>query len=180
MNNGDGYESRLWEVLTKERLVDLSQFHRDGLFDEVPLYSRESDVNFLSHEPRSRVDQILIDFALKFLKAVISYEEHRSPYFAAITVWPAAEGDRLVPQIFVWSGPVRELRKKLVLATPKSPFAKRIQQIVRGKHAKNGFAVLEDTATDSDETRVFISLARPPYHRFIPLSGFVKATARAK
>ena len=47
MNNGESYESKLWAVLTKEGLVDLSQFHARDVFDEVPLYSRDSDVDFL-------------------------------------------------------------------------------------------------------------------------------------
>ena len=34
-------------MLTKEGLVDLSQFHAADVFDEVPLYSRDSDVDFL-------------------------------------------------------------------------------------------------------------------------------------
>ena len=47
MNNGNNYESRLWGLLEEEKLADLSQFHQRGFFDEVPLYSREADIDFL-------------------------------------------------------------------------------------------------------------------------------------
>jgi len=41
------YESKFWKILEKEGLADLSQFHRFGFFDEVPFYSRHSQVSFL-------------------------------------------------------------------------------------------------------------------------------------
>src|SRR5947209_473582 len=85
MNNGDDDESKLWAVLTKEHLVDLSQFHKRRFFDEVPLYSRDSDIDFLAGYTNERANRILLGFALKFLKSVVSYEEHHAPYFAAIT-----------------------------------------------------------------------------------------------
>ena len=84
MIDTDNYESRLWRLLEKGKLADLSQFHRPGFFDEVPLYSRESDVDFLPDDETA--NEVLLGFALKFLKSVIAYEQHRSGYFAAITV----------------------------------------------------------------------------------------------
>ena len=87
MNNGNDYESKLWAVLAREHLVDLSQFHKRHFVDEVPLFSRESDIEFLSEYGTKRANSLLLNFALKFLKAVVSYEDHRSTYFAAITIW---------------------------------------------------------------------------------------------
>src|SRR5260221_315470 len=101
MSNSEYYESKLWAVLTKEQLVDLSQFHRSGFFDEVPLFSRESDIDFLSAHPSHEANRILLGFALKFLKSVVSYEEHRSQFVAAVTVWEPAEDDRVIPNLFV-------------------------------------------------------------------------------
>src|SRR5262245_39824865 len=77
MNKGENYESKFWAILTKEHLVDLSQFHKGNFFDEVPLFSRESDIEFLFVYPIHEINSILLRFALKFLKAVVSYEEHR-------------------------------------------------------------------------------------------------------
>ena len=38
MNNIANYESKFWDILAKEHLVDLSQFHKSRFFDEVPLF----------------------------------------------------------------------------------------------------------------------------------------------
>src|SRR5438128_6904528 len=65
------YESKFWKILEKEGLADLSQFHRFGFFDEVPFYSRLSQVSFLRGLSRDGADRVLLEFALKFLKALI-------------------------------------------------------------------------------------------------------------
>jgi hypothetical protein len=174
MTNGSDYESQLWHVLAKEHLVDLSQFHKNDFFDEIPLFSRDSDIGFLSAYPTQGVNNILLRFALKFLKSVVSYEEHRTQYFAAITVWSPLEGDPLVPNLFVWSGPARALRSKLLLEAPTTSFARRIKQLVSQLHARNGFEVLQDTRTDTSDVRVFISLSRPPYKTFVSLQDLQK------
>lgn len=177
------YESRLWEILAKERLVDLSQFHRSHFFDEVPLISRDSDLDFLSDLPQEEADGILLGFALKFLKAVVSYEEHRARFVAAITVWGPGEGDRMIPNLFVWSGPARDLRSRLVLEPPTAPFARKVKRMVPHRHGKlpyQGFEVLQDTATEPGEVRVFISFAQPPYRAFVPLREFTGAKVGAR
>jgi len=169
MSNSENYESKLWAVLAKEQLVDLSQFHRSGFFDEVPLFSRESDIDFLSDRPNHEANGILLGFALKFLRSVVSYEEHRSQFVAAITVRGSAEDDRVIPSLFVWSGSVHKLRSRLALGPPTTPFAKKIKQMVSHRHTHDGFEVLQDTTTEPSETRVFISFAQPPYRSFVPL-----------
>src|SRR5205823_11648134 len=122
MTDSNHNESRLWKVLEKEGLVDLAQFHKPHLCDEVPLYSRLADISFLSKLDREEASAVLLRFGLKFLKAVISYEEHRTPYFAAITVWSSAEGDPVVPNLFVWFDSVSKLYDKLTLNAAKSGF----------------------------------------------------------
>jgi hypothetical protein len=150
----------------------LSQFHRSNFFDEVPFLSRESDIEFLSAHPSHEADSILLGFALKYLKSVVCYEEHRAQFVAAITVWSSAESDRLIPNLFVWSGSVQRLRSKLVLGLPTTAFAKKIKQMVSQRHARNGFEVRQDTTTDPGEIRVFISFSQPPYRGFVPLHEF--------
>ena len=76
MSHTNNYESRLWRLLEAEKLSDLSQFHQRGFFEEVPLIAREADIDFLP-QGKDRARQILVRFALKFLKSVIAYEEHR-------------------------------------------------------------------------------------------------------
>ena len=135
----------------------------------MPLYSRDSDVDFLFADPLQDGNGFLLRFALKFLKAVISYEEHHAQFLAAITLWSTPEGDRLVPYLFVCRRPLRTLRSKLVLEPPKSLFAKSIKKMIPQVHGRHEFEVFQDTVTDPSSTRVLISLVSPPYRGFVPL-----------
>jgi hypothetical protein len=162
MNNHN--ETRLWRLLEKEKLTDLSQFHEDGSFDEVPLFSRESDIEFLRREDDG-ASEVLLRFALKFLKSVIAYEEHPTGYFAAITVW-SLPTDPLVPNLFVWCGDVRDLKEKLGLDAATTSFAKQIKKLVPKLGLGEKFEIREDTSTIPDATRVFIAPERPTYHGF--------------
>jgi hypothetical protein len=181
MRSENNLESKLWAVLAREHLVDLSQFHKNKFFDEIPLYSRDSDTDFLSGYTTSEADKVLLDFSLKFLRSVVSYQEHRTGYFAAITVWPPAEGSRLVPNLFVWCGSARALqRTHLALEAPRTPFAKTIKRLALGRSHGTGFEVLEDTTTDPNESRVFISFAQPPYTGFISMTDLVRTRAQAR
>ncbi len=174
MNNIANYESEFWDILAKEHLVDLSQFHKSPFFDEVPLFSRESDIAFLSKYPEDEAGVILLRFALKFLNSVVSYEEHRAAYFAAITVWNYSETDPFIPNLFVCSGCIPRL-KKLVLNEATTQFGKRIKRLVSRLGLRARFEVLEDNSTNRDMQRVFISQYVKPYPSFVPLAYFRKA-----
>jgi hypothetical protein len=174
MNNSNSYESEFWKILTKEHLVDLSQFHKAHFFDEVPLFSRESDIAFLSEYPTDRANAILLRFALKYLKSVVSYEEHRTAYFAAITVWSDSASDPFIPNLFVWSGPIQPLERKLILGEATSPLGRKIKGLVSKLGLRNRFEVLEDTSATHGMSHVFISQSELPYEGFVPLGKFRK------
>ena len=160
----------MWNLLEKENLADLSQFHRPGFVDEVPLYSRASDVRFLPDDaPRGQQDSL--QFALKFLNAIIAYEEHRTGYFAAITLSDLSS-HLLVPNLFVWCGPIRQLKRKLALDHLGSRFGKQIKKTVRDLRLSESLEVLEESATIPKITRVFIAPAQAPYRGFAALSAF--------
>lgn len=172
MENND-YEMRFWKVLERDHLADLSQFHKPESFDEVPLFSRERDIEFLPSD-KDKANQIVLRFALKFLRAVVAYDEDRLAYFAAITLWSHAS-DPLMPYLFAWSGDALKLKKELSLAPPTTSFAKKIRKLLAKVDLTGAFALSEDTATLSGETRVFIAPERPPYRGFVPLSAFHKS-----
>jgi hypothetical protein len=180
MNNDDNIESNFWKVLTKDRLVDLSQYHKVPFFDEVPLFARESDLAFLSQYTNEQANTSLLRFALKFLQSVVSYEEHRTAFLAAITVWSFSEPDRLIPNLFVWSGPIRRLEKSLVLDETTTPFGKKIKSQVSKLDRRDRFEVLEDRTGTPGSSRVFISYSEPPYPCFVPLGTFTKAVSHLK
>ncbi len=176
MSEANNYESQLWRLLEEKNLADLSQFHQRGFFDEVPLYSRASDVDFLPAD-ENEANQVLLGFALKFLKSVIAYEPHRTGYIAAITVWDFSDSP-LVPNLFVWCGPLRELRERLALRAVATPFGKHLKKLVPTLNVGNHLKILEGSSTETDTTRVFIAPAQPPYRGFVTLDSF-RRRARA-
>ncbi|HEV2949178.1 MAG TPA: hypothetical protein VGX70_17520 [Gemmataceae bacterium] len=169
------YETRFWKILQDEGLADLSQFHRLGFFDEVPFYSRLSQVSFLRGLGRDRADSILLEFALKFLKALIWYETPEWPFLATITVWNDPEEEPIVPNLFVCSGKLKEqLGKGLQLHEPKKAASKRIRGLVKRLDLVESIEVLEESSTLPDKTRCFIGYMVPPYPNIVPLHTFEK------
>jgi hypothetical protein len=65
MNNFNKYDSIFWDILKRERLVDFSQFHKSGFFDEVPLFSRKSDLEFLAELGSDQANSVLLNFAFR-------------------------------------------------------------------------------------------------------------------
>ena len=172
--NGE-YESKLWKILEKEGLADLSQFHRLGFFEAVPIYSRAADVAFLRQLTRDGADCILLEFALKFLKALIWYETPSWPFLASITVWNDSEEELIVPHLFVCSGKIKELiGERLELHQPKKAAVKRIRTLMKRLHLVDSLEVLEDSSTLEDMTRSFVGYMVPPYPNIVPLHFFEK------
>ena len=171
-------ESRLWKLLEKRKLADLSQFHRPGFFDEVPLYSRESDVDFLPDD-KNEANEILLRFALKYLKSVVAYEQHRTGYFAAVTVWSFADA-LVVPNLFVWCDALRGLEEKLELQAVTTPFGRRVKKMLPKRSIGYEFEVQEDAVTLPETTRVFVALAQPQYPGFATLDRFSRPVKVSK
>jgi len=166
MKNGD-YESLLWKLLEKEQLADLSQFHKPHFYDEVPLYSRNADIAFLSDCTNAKANAILLGFSLKFLNSVIAYEEHPAAFFAAITIRNGSPADRIVPNLFVWSGSISRLKDKLTLETATSAFGRKIERQLSKLHLLDHFGVREESANVPDLARVFIAPLHAPYPNFV-------------
>lgn len=176
MNPPNHDESRLWRLLEEKGLADLSQFHRRGFFDEIPLYTRRSEVDFLPSD-EGEANAILLRFALKFLRAVVAYEPHRTGYFAAVTIWGFADV-RLVPNLFVWCDGPRMSATMPVLKSVRTPFGKQIKKLIPRRNPGDSFEVLEETSTVPDAVRVFVAPAEPPYPGFVTLERF-RGPARA-
>ena len=175
MISSNNVESRLWHLLEKEKLADLSQFHRPGHFDEVPLYSRDSDVAFLTKD----ADLVLLRFSLKFLRAVVAYQEHRRGYVAAITLRKDV-GEHLVPHLFFACEDVRPIQERLVLQCPVTSFGKRTKKLIERCDLGVPFDVFEESVNSGEENRVFISLALPTYLGFATLEHFCRPAVAVK
>jgi len=162
MKTETSFESQLWGVLAEERLTDLSQFHRRGFFDEVPLYSRISQVAFLKKGGAAKANRMLLAFGLKFLNALLAYDHPRWPFLAALTVWDDTDDGLIVPNVFVCSGEMRPLDDLLVLHQPAGAFAKMMMKLLMRVDRAGEFLALEDNVTLSEAARVFIGRTAIP------------------
>ena len=180
MKKNSDHESAFWAILEKGRLADLSQFHRPHLVEEVPLYTRLSDIAFLSDLSHDEINETLLAFSLKFLNTVISYENHKSHYVAAITIWNFSDEDRIVPNLFIASGFTQKLHDILILSRIKSSFGKGIKRLLTRLHLPNAVDLFEDSATSTEMARVFLSPLVPPYKGFVPLAKFLKPAGYSK
>jgi hypothetical protein len=170
MNNGAAYDSLFWKLLEKEKLGDLSQFHRPHFIEEVPLYARFSDISFLKDHSTLEGNKVLLAFSLKYLRSVIAFETHRAPYFAAITIWGGSASEPLVPNLFVWSGSTSKLADMLSLTPARTPFGQWIKRMVSRLGLQEPHQVFEDTSTCPELPRVFIGPSKRPYPSFVTLS----------
>ena len=179
MNNA--FDARLWDLLEKRKLANLSQYHQRGFVDEVPLYTRRSDLDFLADHDSA--NEVLLRFALRFLQSVIAFEQHRNGYFAGITLWhfPNDQPDGLlVPCLFAWCGPIRALKRKLALREVGEAFSKRIRKLVAKLRLPEPFSIGEDAEPAPGATRVFIAPAVQPYPGFATLDRFRPSTLHSK
>jgi hypothetical protein len=174
------YDSALWKTLEKNRVADLSQYHATPMFEEVPLYSRLSDISFLSDLLTDEANQILLEFSLKFLSSIVAYQSHRTPYLAAISVWNFSTDDPIVPNVFVWSGPAQKLRDALTLGKAKSSFARKIKRLAAHHQLHDAIEIFEESPVSNEMPRVFLGPSAPPYKSFLPLATLLAPTGSEK
>ncbi len=138
-----------------------SSFADPDFFDEVPLYARYKEVDFLKQY--GDVNSLLIELSLDYLERVASEPctgSHRR--FVAITVISDDESEYIVPSIFVCNRDVLTRLKELHLSSPSKGFGKRIEALVKKAKRHTLFCVLEDRSSVPDDVRVFISYKSPP------------------
>jgi hypothetical protein len=149
-------------VLADQHLTDaVSTFADPRFFDEVPLYSRYKQVEFLRRY--GDVDLLLIEFAIDYLKqATSAIAPGKAQRFVAITVIRDADDEYIVPYIFVCNSNVKSRLKKLRLSTPFSILGKQIKTLLKKAKLTADFSVFEDRSTVPDDVRIFISYKSPP------------------
>lgn len=155
-------------VLAHEGLDDASAFIQADFFDEIPLYSRYAQIEPLIG-PSESSDEVLLALAIEYLEEVASHvsppnEVQTRPahdLLLAITVWDG-DDDYIVPNLFVCHGQVRERLQKLDLREPRSPFGRKIADLVRQLDSTRRLLVLEDTDTVPGDVREFIGYGASP------------------
>jgi len=149
-------------VLKAEQLEDIPPGFRDPtFFDEVPLYSRYEQVDFLKHH--GEVDRLLLELSLDYLKRVRSeLPATTSKRFLALTIVRDDDNECIVPCIFVCNSNAKRRMKDLRLSVPSKGLGKHVQSLMRKTEHSQDYSVLEDRSTFPDEVRVFVSYKTPP------------------
>jgi hypothetical protein len=166
-----------FEILLRARqLADpVSSFSIPDFFDEVPLYARYAEVEFL--KKFGNVDLLLVKLALDYLERVTSASRHsKARRFAAITVINDDEDEFIVPSVFVCNGSVSTRLRELHLSLPSKGLGKRIEALVKDAKLNGCYCVLEDRDTIPGDVRVFIG-HKSPLPGFVSPKLFVKGKA---
>ncbi len=159
-------------VLRQQHIEDAaSTFADPNFFDEIPLYSRYQQVDFL--KKYGDVDLLLIELSLDYLRRVTSEIKcGKTKRLVAITIISDADDQYIVPYIFVCNGKVKAQLKELHLSPASEGLGKRIEALVRKAKLQSTFSSFEDRATVPDDVRVFVSFESPP-EGIVNLKSFV-------
>jgi hypothetical protein len=149
-------------VLKAEQLADFPSSFRDPVFfDEVPLYSRYEQVDFLKQY--GEVDRLLLELSLEYLQRVRSeWATNKPKRFIAVTIVRDDVNEYIVPSIFICNSNARKRLKDLHLSPPSKGLGKHVQILMQNTEHPQDYRVLEDRSTVSDDVRVFISYKAPP------------------
>jgi hypothetical protein len=165
--------SGFYKVLKAEGLEDLSQFCKHEFCDEVPLYSRYTQVASLDDLELEEANPVLLDLGLNFLENIVKKSSPEHPFFAALTVWEEEGDEPIVPRIFICNKEPKGQLKQLVLHRPSTAFSKKIRKLLMEITPAGKYQVFEDDETLPDKARVFIGQRRPPYPAFVILRSFL-------
>jgi len=171
-------KKRFDALLEKQHLADIvSSFGDADFFDEIPLYSRYSQVEFL--KPYGDVNMLLVELALDYLDRVKSeIPIGKGKRFTAITVISDDDAEYIVPSIFVCNGNVKTRLRNLHLSSPSEGLGKRIEALVKKANLDSTYGVLEDRTTVPGDVRVFVSYNSPP-QGFVSQQTFADGVAAA-
>lgn len=163
-------------VLRRRHMADpASTFADPGFFDEIPLYSRYREVDFL--ERYGDVNLLLVELSLDYLQRVASeIPVVKAKRFLAITVISDDEDEYIVPSVFICNRKVKTQLKDLHLSSPSKGLGKRIEALVKAAKLQTTFSVLEDRCTVPGDVRVFIGYKSPP-HGIVSPKVFVSDVA---
>lgn len=157
-----GDETRFESILRQERLADRSQFSAPQLFEELPLYSRFDQIEFLSD--MGDVNVLLLELAIKYLKEVVENHPTTPAWFAAVTVWDhdGEKNDPIVPKILICNGDVQRRLGDVQLQPAAGKLASLIESTLSASGNSDQMVVMEDDDTVAGSVRYFIGYKTPP------------------
>jgi len=165
---------RFKSVLRAEQLAEIPSSFRDSDFcDEVPLYSRYKQVDYLKEY--GDVDRLLLELSLDYFKRLASESPATtSRRFLAVTVVRDDEKEYIVPHIFICNSNVRRRLRGLRLSAPSSPLGRYVQSLLRQMPDSAEYTVLDDRSTIPDDVRVFVGYCKPQ-DRLVGLGEFAES-----
>ena len=173
--NFDEYHVALNKALKRQKLSAVSQFSKHGFFDEIPLYSRVREVEFLEPLGQENADLVLIGFGLQYLESIVKKIKAQPFFFAALTFWDFSEEEYLVPNIFVCNGEVENtLLGKLILRQPQSWLSVRVKKAINKINLKSKYQVMEDADTLRECVRVLVGHRVPASQSMLTVSNFTQ------
>ena len=156
-------------VLKAEQLVEVPSCFRDPtFFDEVPLYSRYEQIDFLREY--GEVDRLLLELSLEYLQRVkFAGAIGKSKRFIAIAIVRDDVHEPIVPYIFICNRNATRQLKNLHLSPPSKGLGKYIKSLMQKTSHPQEYRVLEDRTTVCDEVKVFISYKHPGQERSVSM-----------
>ena len=158
-------------VLRKEQLADRSQFSRPHLFEELPLYSRYEQIEFLSRfgDPNT----LLLKLAIDYLAEIVGTDADTPEWLGAVTMWEddCDDDDPIVPSIFICNDEVKRRLKDLDLQPAIGKFASFIKTALESIGTCDEMVVMAEDNTVEGSIRYFISY-KTPRHGMISLTEF--------
>jgi len=154
---------RFEQVLKRQELDDVSVLLQPGFFDEIPLYSRYRQVEWLGRF--GDLDRLLLGLGINYLNRIVTRATLQSQFFAGVTVLDEGGDVPIVPSIYVCVGWVdRRMGGKLLLSEPRAASTKRIANLVQSHDLASDFWVLEDRRSIPGEVKAFVGHR----HRLFP------------
>ena len=121
------FKTKLERLIEMEGLNDLEQFTEPvELFEEVPLYSRFSQLSFLEGLPSSEKNRILIRAGAQHLRVILEYLTRRDcDSFCMLTIrdWEDFPQGGLITPAFWYTNPSQGILDQMRLQPPSSTYS---------------------------------------------------------
>jgi hypothetical protein len=149
-------------------------------FDEVPLYSRYAQIDFLSHLPFPERNRLLVRTAADYLARLVTYVEdlkssgQSADLFCMLSIldwddWDESEGQSLLTPAMFITNPSREILSYMPLAITSSPHG----ELIKSWLPQGDFLVCDNALPDPRVERVYVLKPPmlPPRFGRLPQSG---------
>ncbi len=170
---------RFQNVLREEGLFNYPQFFKSTGAKELPLFSRDSQVDFLNTLTDEEADGVVMKLALAYLEKVMRAKPPLD-FLAAITFLECDDDKLLVPHIFVYTGSTQELYSQIELEEPSSSMSERLIKALQRVGVEKQYDVLQDSSAIVECARIFVGHKLHPKASLIPMQSYKRKLSTGK